>query len=545
MKSILLPAACFLVFSTQAQLVIDQATFFIGENAVVTVQGNLTTNVPIQAGGSGNTLGKIQLKGNALQQINTNGNVIPRLEIDNTLNASLVGDVKVGSALEFTNGKIQLNAFNFILEDATVVSNDGPSKFLETNGTGEARRLVGANVADKVIPVGAGSVYTPFVYTTTGGTYNAGAFVGVRSTGTAIPTPQRHPRTESYLGTAWKVNRSGIPAGTLAGKGTYVDGLVTGTEADIVGMTWNGSTWALGTGQDANANFVGANIPVGVTDLYGMNKFILVNTKVFLQGAYNAGTGLMSELYRTPTVVIPLSDPYRSAPIAASFSHVNNATAETINGSVLADQGNGNHNIVDWVFVQLRTITNGTTAPVVQTRSALLRRNGDIVDVDNLSPLYFKNVDGGNYSISVRHRNHLGISSNPAVPVALGLAPASFDFTTTAAGNIYGTAGTNHLFSTVRQMYSGDVNTNATSNYIGLGATDRAAILLTMANAANAPSPARAITNAADYLLYSRGDMNFDKSVNYIGLGVTDRSYLLSTVLSGTTNATKAQLLPN
>ncbi len=546
MKSILLPAACFLVFSTQAQLVIDNATFFIGAGAVVTVQGNLTTNVPIQAGGSDGTLGKIQLKGTAIQQINTNGNVIPRLEIDNPMNASLVGDVKVGSALEFTNGKIQLNGFNFILEDATVVNNAGPSKFLEANAAGEARRLVGANVADRVIPVGFGTNYTPFTYTTTGGTYNAGAFVGVKATGSAIPTPQRHPRTESYLGTAWKVNRSGMPSGTLAGKGTYLDGQVTGTEADIVGMFWNGATWALGTGQDAGTNFVGANIPAGASDLYGMNKFLLVNTKVLLQGAYNAGTGLMAETYRTAPSVIPLTDPYRSAQLSSSFTHVANNTAEAIDASVLANQANGNNNIVDWVFIQLRTITNATTAPVVQTRAALLRRNGEIIDIDNLSPLYFKNLDGGNYTVSIRHRNHLGISSNPAVPIALSLAPASFDFTTTAAGNIYGTSGTNYLFAnSVRQMYSGDVNTSATSNYIGLGTTDRAAILTTMGNAANAPTPARSIASISDYLNYGRGDLNFDKNVNYIGLGVSDRSYLLSSVLAGITNSSKTQLLPN
>jgi hypothetical protein len=547
MKSILLPVACFLVLSTQAQLVIENnATFFIGQGAVVTVQGNLTTNVDIQAGGTGDQQGKIQLKGSGAQQINTNGFVIPRLEIDNTMNASLTGDVKVGNRLEFTNGKFQLGAFNFILEDATAIINAGNDKFLEANNTGEARRLVSGNVADRVIPVGFGSNYTPFIYTTTGGTYNPGAFVGVKATGAAIPTPQRHPRTESYLGTAWKVNRSGIPAGTLAGRGTYVDGLVTGTEGDIVGMFWNGATWALGTGQDASANFVSANIPVGASDLYGMNKFLLVNTKAILQGGYNSGTGLMAETYRTAPSVLPLTDPYRSAQLSSFFTHVANNTAESIDASVLADQGNGNHNIVDWIFVQLRTITNATTAPVVQTRSALLRRNGEIVDIDNVSPLYFKNLDGGNYSVSIRHRNHLGISSNPAVPIALGLTPTTFDFTTTAAGNVYGTAGTNYLFAnSVRQMYAGDVNTSGVSNYVSFTATDRAALLTTMANPGNAPTPARSINNVSDYLNYGRGDLNFDKSVNYISFGVTDRSYLLATVLGGVLNASKTQLLPN
>lgn len=547
MRSIIVSLATLFSLQSFGQLTIDNATFFIGEGAVVTVQGNLTTNVPIQAGGAGATLGKIQLKGSSLQQINTGGNLIPRLEIDNASHAVLVGAVKVGSRLEFTNGKIQLANFNFTMEDGTEIIGAGASKFLETNGTGEARRLVGANVADKVIPVGSGTAYTPFKYTTTGATYGANAHVGVIATGVAVPSPQRHPRTESYLATSWKVSKNEITGGNLAGTGTYADAQITGPEADIRGMFWNGTAWSLtGGAQDVAMNTVGANVPGTSGEIYGMNKFLLVNTKVILQGAYNAGTGLMAETYRTPSAILPLTDPYRSAPIATNFSHVNNTNPETIDASVLANQGNGNFNIVDWVFVQLRTITNGTTAPVVQTRSALLRRNGEIVDVDNVSPLYFKNVDGGNYSISVRHRNHLGISSNPAVPIALGLTPASFDFTTTAAGNVYGTAGTNYLFlNSVNQMYSGDVNTSAVSNYIGLGSTDRAAILLTMGNAANAPTPARSIVTTADYLNYSRGDLNFDKTINYIGLGVSDRSYLLGTVLGGTTNASKTQLLPN
>ncbi|HSK12523.1 MAG TPA: hypothetical protein VK907_04860, partial [Phnomibacter sp.] len=271
MRSLLLPIATLALFSARAQLVIDNATFFIGEGAVVTVQGNLTSNVAIQAGGAGATQGKILLKGSSLQQINTNGNVIPRLEMDNTSHASLAGDVRVGSRLEFTNGKIQLGNFNFILDENAEALTPGASKFLETNGTGQARRLTGANVAGKVIPVGNGTNYTPFTYTTAGATYGAGAYVGVQSTGAAVPTPQRHPRTESYLGTSWKVTRNGITNGTVTGVGNYaMDGMVTGTEADLRGMYWNGTSWSMvGGAQDAAGNTVTANITANSGELYG------------------------------------------------------------------------------------------------------------------------------------------------------------------------------------------------------------------------------------------------------------------------------------
>jgi len=518
------------------QLVIDNATFFIGEGAVVTVQGNLTTNVPIQAGGAGATLGKIQLKGSSLQQINTGGNLIPRLEIDNATNAVLVGSVKVGSRLEFTTGKIQLANFNFIMEDGTEIIGAGASKFLETNGTGEARRLVGANVADKVIPVGTGSAYTPFKYTTTGATYGANAHVGVIATGAAVPTPQRHPRTESYLATSWKVSKNEITGGNLVGTGTYADAQITGPEADLRGFFWNGSSWSLAGGtQDIAANTVGANVPGASGEIYGMNKFILASPKVFLQGPYNSGTGLMSDALRSAPLQIPVSDPYRVAPYNASFTHVANANGETVNASLFNNSPNPENDLVDWVYVELRSISSPTVAPVVQTRSVLVQRDGDLVDVDGVSPVYFKNVDAGNFAVSIRHRNHLGISTNPAVPVGLGLATTSLNFTSLATASLFGTENTNYLRSSnINILYAGNVNTNNASNYTGLG-NDRLALLNTVLSG----NPTTNLTNT-----YNRGDLNMNRSANYSGLG-NDRIYLLNTVLSGTATLSKTQALPN
>jgi hypothetical protein len=534
MKSVLLPISMLIMASASGQLVIDNATFFIGEGAVVTVQGNLTSNVAIQAGGAGANQGKIQLKGSSLQQINTNGNVIPRLEIDNTSHTSLTGDVRVGSRLEFTNGKIQLGNNNFIIEDGTEVVGAGTSKFLETTGTGQARRLVGANVADKVIPVGVGTNYTPFQYTTTGSTYGAGAYVGVQSTGAAVPTPQRHPRTESFLGTSWKVTKSGITGGNLVGTGTYTNPQVTGTEADIRGMFWNGSTWSLvGGAQNAEANTVAANVTSNAGEIYGMNRFLLVSPKVFLQGAYNSGTGLMNDGLRSGANLIPTSDPYRSAPYSAQYTHVNNSVGETVNVNLFNNNANPENDIVDWIYVELRSITSPTIAPIVQTRSVLVQRDGDLVDVDGVSPVYFKNVDPNNYAISFRHRTHIGLSTNPGVPIALGLNNTNLNMTNLADGSLFGTANINYLRSSnVNFLYSGNVNYNNAVNYIGLG-NDRLALLNSVLSGSTTP-----INNA-----YSAGDVNMNRTANYIGLG-NDRLFLLNTVLSGASSSPKSQSLP-
>jgi hypothetical protein len=521
MRTVLLPILSFLVLSTNAQLVIDDATFFIGEGAVVTVQGNLTSNVAIQAGGSGATLGKIQLKGSGVQQINTNGFVIPRLEIDNTSNATLTGDVRVSSLLEFTNGKFQLGTANFIIEDGTVISGAGASKFLETNGSGQARRLVGANVADKVIPVGSGTSYTPFMYTTTGSTYGAGAYVGVQATGAAVPTPQRHPRTESYLATSWKVTKSGITGGNLAGTGSYLDPQVMGTEGDIVGMFWNGSSWSRTGGvQNAGTNLVGANVTTNSGEIYGMNKFILANAKVYLHGAFNNATGLMNEGLRS-NGQIPLSDPYRLAPYNYPHAANGNGNGETIAASVLNAQGNAEHNVVDWVVVEL--MNNETPATVVQSRSVLVRRDGMLIDVDGISPVYFKNVDPGSYNLSVRHRNHVGAMTPATQALGLG-SPVAYDFTPNSASAF---TNVGFAYSPLRVMprnantdvwglYSSDGNFNKRTQVFGSPALNDYSLL---------------ISNTTLVVGYHQRDYNMDGTVRTAGSPtLNDYSKLLNSL---------------
>ncbi len=66
------------------------------------------------------------------------------------------------------------------------------------------------------------------------------------------------------------------------------------------------------------------------------------------------------------------------------------------------------------MFLELRNTTVSPGNTVLQTRSALVQRDGDIVDIDGVSPVTFNNVASANYVIAVRHRNHLGLSTDPA-----------------------------------------------------------------------------------------------------------------------------------
>lgn len=546
MKHVLLPVIALLGLTAHGQLVIDNATFFIGEGATVTVQGDLTTNTTIQAGGTGASRGKIAMKGSSLQTISAGTNVvIPHLEIDNTSHVVLASDLRVGNRLNFVGGRLRTAANHLILPSDVEIAGAAAGRFIETNGTGTVRQLTPANmVSTRMLPIGNGTHYSPVSIQLTGATgHSANSFVAVRSTGEAIPTPARHPRTESFINTAWVVNGSGYTGGNIAVTGTYTDGQIQAgsTEADLRGMWWNGTTWSLAGGtQNAAANTVGATVP-GTTGgtVYGMNRFLLANVKAHLQAVYVSNTGLMNDnLRQVGNVVnnlIPLSDPYRTAPISTNFTHMNNGVTETVAASVFNNAANVEQNIVDWVFVELRNITSPTTAPVVQTRSVLVNRNGDLVDVDGQSPVYFKNVDAGNYAISVRHRNHLGISTNPAVPIALSLTPTMVNFGTLPTGSLFGTANSNYArVNNVNLLYAGNTNGNANVRFGGPGNDKDAILSLGTGGVATA-----VISN-----VYNVADVNMNRNVRFGG-PANDKDFIISTPLNSVSTAIRSQSLPN
>lgn len=533
----------FLGHKSQAQLSISGASFTIESGAVVTVQGNLSSNVDI--GGSG----RILMKGVAGQTINMNGKTIPNLEIDNVNNVSLGSSItRLSGSLLFTNGKLQLGNNDLILAPTVTSSGMGTSKFVETNGTGYVVRELTADVANSITPVGTGSDYTPLSITNSGSTYSAGR---ISAQAKGVANPNKHPRTESFLTVYWPVLKSGITGGTTTANGTYVDPTrVTGTEADLTGMFWNGTNWSnTGSTQNAATNTAGATITSNSGDLYAMNTFVLVSPKAFLQGAYNNTTQRMNDRLRNSTGayvtgvvpasnVLPTVDPYRSAPY--NFVPVNDATAENVISTAFAnpfaDQANADNNIVDWVFLELRnTVTPGNT--ILQTRSALLQRDGDIVDVDGVSPVYFKKVTpGASYTLTVKHRNHLAMSTNPATfTKVLGLVTSGIDFTTISSTSLMGASNTNYLNNGLLNMlYAGNVNNNTNIRW-SAPSSDKDYIFTNILG-----------NNSATVLsnVYSQGDVDLNRSVRWSAPN-SDKDYIFNNPLSNNAATVRSQVLPN
>lgn len=537
---------CLFAFSAAksgfAQLNVGTGQLFIQSGAIVSVQGDVTSSTDILGPG------KILLNGTANQNVNVSNFSIPNLEINNTANVTLTGSAKIGSSLLFTNGKILLGAFNLELADVATTSGAGVSKFVESGSTGKLLKDITTNLTNYPMPVGSGTAYSPVQLTTTGA--NTGAVVGVQVK--PVSDPNKNIRSTDYLTRYWPISQTGV-TGTLTAVGQYNDPTdIFGLETSLNGIYYNGTNWSLaGSTLDAVNNLAGATITGAGGDLYAMNKFVYGKIKVYLQGAYDSvTTNIMfdklrnSGAYASGTYpasnLIPLNDPYRSAPYAGPFTHVTNTNPEVITTSVLNDQVDPTLNIVDWVFVELRnTVTPGNS--VVTTRSALLRRDGTIVDVDGVSPLYFQDIAPGNYVIAVRHRNHLGLSLNPAnTSVAFDLATPSttIDLTTASATLLMGTANTNYYNNgTKNLLYAGNANFNTNTRFNGFN-NDKDYIL-TNSTYGLSSNPALVINN-----VYSPSDVNMNRKVSFNGLS-NDKDFLLNIVLSLDISGFKTQTLPN
>lgn len=126
---------------------------------------------------------------------------------------------------------------------------------------------------------------------------------------------------------------------------------------------------------------------------------VSISPRAYLQGAL-FGIVLPDTLMRDDLRVknlIPTTSPY-----LAGLTVANTTTA-----GVLAVTGK--NAIVDWVFIELRSSTDATL--IIDSRSALIQRDGDIVGVDGVSPVSFSIANSGQYYLAVKHRNHLGVMS--------------------------------------------------------------------------------------------------------------------------------------
>lgn len=273
-------------------------------------------------------------------------------------------------------------------------------------------------------------------------------------------------------------------------------------------------TCNFGLGANTVADSAIVRWPSGIIDKYygleadqfvtvqeGVTRTSMVAAKVFLDGPFVDGTGLMKDDLRTQGL-IPATDPYA----AQGFIPTATGVSQRVAPGVFATTSN--NAIVDWVWLELRSTTNN--ANVVAARAALLQRDGDVVDLDGKSPLSM-HVPNGSYHLAVRHRNHLGIMT--ASSFALNSTVTTVDLRSSGIA----TWGMNarKIVGSFRTMWSGEITNDAKVKFTG-GGNDRDAILIAVGGSV--------LTGTSSG--YLKADVNMDGIVKYTGTS-NDRDPIL------------------
>ncbi len=192
------------------------------------------------------------------------------------------------------------------------------------------------------------------------------------------------------------------------------------------------SIYTISTKLDINRDGIIDNIPIPVS----------LSLKAFLQGPYNTSSGMMNDNLRTAGV-IPTTSPY--------------ADAATVANTSVFDNANDADDIVDWVYVELRSKNN--ISSVLHATSALLQRDGDIVGLDGTSTLQIASgID--DFFVCVAHRNHISIATD-AVRSISTTSTTTIDFTNSTSIIRGNSNALNQVSTGIFAMIAGDALNNS------------------------------------------------------------------------------------
>ena len=261
----------------------------------------------------------------------------------------------------------------------------------------------------------------------------------------------------------------------------------------------------------------------------GGSDIVYSNLRVFLQGAMDTNAGLMDDDIRSKEF-LPALEPYTDLKpdfVTTPFVHVGAGGGETVADAATTFGVTGNDAIVDWVFVELRLAADPKV--VVQSRSALVQRDGDVVDVDGVSPVNFQADGSASYYISVRHRNHLGVMTANAISLSTSTGSAPMVDFTDVDTPTYG-ENAQVISGGFAMLWGGNADGN---NYIvyqgaGIANPDRDKVFF---DVFTAPANTNFQFNFI-YEGYHGGDTNMDGEVKYQGLSNDVDQMIFFNVLS-------------
>lgn len=237
---------------------------------------------------------------------------------------------------------------------------------------------------------------------------------------------------------------------------------------------------------------------------------ITFSGKVYLQGDYNTSTGTMNNTLNTSGI---LQTNAADQPYNGIYSYPG---TENVSSTFFASHTD----IVDWVLIEIRDPVTPST--VIATRAAFVNQDGNLVDTDGVNKqITFNDVPLGNYYVTIRHRNHLGIRSSATIDFTSG--SGSYDFTTSANKSYQNQSYTSTVqIGSVWAMRAGNANSNNNVKYNG-PANDQNQVL----NIKLLGSLGNVLNN-----VYAPEDINMNGNVKWNGPG-NDQNFLLNTILNG------------
>ncbi len=471
-------------------------TLQLEANATLEVSGDFTSESAAIFDADANSL--VKFFGSASKNIKSGGDDFGKILMnkDAAVNMALVDAMDITTNLDFTtaNGnKLILGANKLTLASGATVTNYDASHYVQADGTGTLEKRYAA-AGTFTFPIGDTDDYSPIDVNVTGGTLGTNAAIAVKVTDAVHPN--KYSDADAYITRYWNVDATDITSLAATLTGTYTDGDVTGTEANIKGASYT-SDWDFSNASgDAANNTVTGDISDDA-DFTGMNYYgKMASLKAFLQGPYSGGT--MTTTLNTNNL-IPLSTPYTT-----TYS-----SDETVT-SIPA-------NITDWIKIEIRDA--GDASSVLKSYSKFIKNDGQIYELDGSSAPKFKDAPTSGY-VAVRHRNHLGIRTSSALDFTTN---PSHDFTT-ASSQAYGTDPMKEVATGVWAMWSGNPNGDDMVKYNG-SSSDRVKILIKVGFS----TPNNIVSG------YFDEDVNMDGDVKYNGSS-NDRVKVLLNVGFSTPN---------
>jgi hypothetical protein len=386
-----------------------------------------TSAITIQNGGTLNNLGTVLLSGNltnqnvaannlgagtismsgAALQIVTGQNVFGNLTLNNAAGVNLNGNTTVNGVFTFTNGRLNLLAYNLTMGTAaTVAGAPSATAMVAATGSGQLRKSFSA-AGSFTFPVGDNigtAEYSPVALTFTGGTFGSGNYVGVNLANLAYPGA-----SGSYINRYWNVTQSGITGFTCNATYKYMPADVIGTENLI---------YSLRVTPTSVVYFTATNTATDILTTNGLNEF----------GTF---TGVQQLANKTLNLTARLEGLYNGG---GTMRKAQNEFGNQFPG-LTADQVN----------IELHSTASYATK--------IFTVNNVNLSTTGTSSITIPGLHSGSYYVTVRHRN--SIETTTAAPVSFAGGTINYNFSGPAqayGGNLLLMAGGFYA------IYGGDVN---------------------------------------------------------------------------------------